>query len=137
MAWSGSSGAWRDSRAIARGDDLADHYASADLFAFSSLTETFGNVVLEAMASGLPVVAVRAGGVGDTVLPGRTGLLVESTDPASKLAEALIRLVDDHALRTKLAAQAREYALGQSWSAIMGGLRDRYLAALPAPAGGV
>ena len=59
------------------GDDLADHYAAADLFAFSSLTETFGNVVLEALASGLPVVALRAGGVGDIVRPGVTGLLLE------------------------------------------------------------
>src|SRR5205814_7058842 len=63
------------------GDDLADHYAAADLFAFASLTETFGNVILEAMSSGLPVVAVRAGGPGDTIRPGETGLLVEPADP--------------------------------------------------------
>ena len=55
------------------GDDLADHYAAGDIFAFASLTETFGNVVLEAMASGMPVVAVRAGGVGDTVQDGKHG----------------------------------------------------------------
>src|SRR5258705_226516 len=59
------------------GDDLADHYAAADLFAFSSLTETFGNVVLEALASGLPVVALRARGIADIVRPGVTGLLLE------------------------------------------------------------
>src|SRR5262249_6118930 len=67
------------------GQDLADHFAAADLFAFSSLTETFGNVVLEAMASGLPVVALRAGGVGETVRSGETGLLVEPTEPPDRL----------------------------------------------------
>ncbi len=112
------------------GDDLADHYSACDLFAFSSLTETFGNVVLEAMASGLPVVAVRAGGVGDTVQAGRTGLLVEPTDHASKLAEALIALVDDSNLRQAMAKNAREYALGQSWDTIMAGLRNRYRSVL-------
>jgi glycosyltransferase involved in cell wall biosynthesis len=110
------------------GPDLADHYAASDIFAFASLTETFGNVVLEAMASGLPVVAVRAGGVGDIVRNGGTGLLVEPGDPPARFAEVLIRLNDDAALRRDIAEAARAYALTQTWEAIMGGLRDRYLA---------
>ena len=110
------------------GEDLADHYAAADLFAFASLTETFGNVVLEALASGLPVVAVRAGGVGEIVRSGETGILVEPGAPASEMAGALIGLVDDSSLRREMAESARAYALGQTWAAIMGRLRDRYLA---------
>lgn len=116
------------------GEDLADHYAAADLFAFTSLTETFGNVVLEAMASGLPVVALRAGGVGDTVRPGETGILVEPTAPPDRFADALIELVDDGDRRRLTAAGAREYALSQSWDEIMGALRSRYQAAIGAPA---
>jgi len=110
------------------GDDLADHYAAADLFAFASLTETFGNVVLEALAAGLPVVAVRAGGVGEIVRPGETGILVEPDDPPSQMAGALLGLVDSPPLRREMAESARAYALGQTWAAIMGRLRERYLA---------
>ena len=108
------------------GDDLADHYAAADLFAFSSLTETFGNVVLEAMASGLPVVALRAGGVGDTVRPGETGLLIDPGAPPADFSAAVLRLIDDAPLRRRTADSARAYALSQSWPEIMGRLRDRY-----------
>ncbi len=108
------------------GEDLADHYAAADLFAFSSLTETFGNVILEAMASGLPVVALRAGGVGDTVRPGETGVLIEPDQPPGIFAEAVIRFIDDDDLRRRTARSARAYALSQSWDEIMEGLRDRY-----------
>jgi glycosyltransferase involved in cell wall biosynthesis len=109
-----------------RGEDLADHYAASDIFAFASLTETFGNVVLEAMASGLPVVALRAGGVGETVQSGKTGLLVEPPEPPHCLAEALLNLVERSEERARLAEAARAYALDQSWDAIMGGLRHRY-----------
>jgi glycosyltransferase involved in cell wall biosynthesis len=109
-----------------QGEDLADHYAASNIFAFSSLTETFGNVVLEAMASGLPVVAVRAGGVGETVRSGTTGILVEPADPPACMAAALLDLIDNPERRLTMAAAAREYALSQSWDAIMTGLRNRY-----------
>jgi glycosyltransferase involved in cell wall biosynthesis len=109
-----------------QGEDLADHYAASDIFAFSSLTETFGNVVLEAMASGLPVVALRAGGVGETVQSETTGLLVEPSEPAASFAAAILRLVEQPALRTRMAHAARKSALDQSWDEIMSRLRDRY-----------
>lgn len=119
------------------GDDLADHYAAADLFAFASLTETFGNVVLEAMASGLPVVALRSGGPGETVQAGTTGLLAEPDDPPEVFAQALGRLVDEDDLRQSMAESARAYALSRTWDAIMRALRQRYVAVVneegPAP----
>jgi glycosyltransferase involved in cell wall biosynthesis len=117
------------------GEDLADHYAAGDIFAFSSLTETFGNVVLEAMASGMPVVAVRAGGVGDTVQPGITGLLVDPADPPDRFAEAVLSLVAAPERRRSMAEAARAFALSQSWDAIMGSLRDRYELAIEGLAG--
>jgi glycosyltransferase involved in cell wall biosynthesis len=117
-----------------QGEDLADHYATSDIFAFSSLTETFGNVVLEAMASGLPVVAVRAGGVGETVRSGETGILVEPSEPPAALASALVRLIEEPAQRRTMAEAARTYALSQSWDAIMGSLRGRYQSVIDAAA---
>ncbi len=108
------------------GDDLADHYAAADLFAFASRTETFGNVILEAMASGLPVVAIRAGGPGDTVRDGETGFLIEPDQTPADFAAKLILLADDATLRRKIAMNARTYALSQTWDAIMRDLRSRY-----------
>ncbi len=110
------------------GEELADHYAAADLFAFASLTETFGNVVLEALASGLPVVAIRAGGVGEIVQSGETGILIEPSAPPSQMASALVGLADNSSLRHEMAESARAYALSQTWPAIMGRLRERYLA---------
>ena len=108
------------------GADLADHYAAADLFAFTSLTETFGNVILEALASGLPVVALRAGGVGDIVRPGVTGTLIDPDAPPDRFADAVIALADNTPWRRRTAESARDYALGQTWDTLMDALRARY-----------
>ena len=118
-----------------KGDDLADHYSASDIFAFSSLSETFGNVVLEAMATGLPVVALRAGGVGEIVQSGTTGILVQPSEPPERFATALLSLVDDPANRRAMGEAARNYALSQSWDAIMGSLRHRYQAVVEEQAG--
>lgn len=109
------------------GDELADHYAAADVFAFTSRTETFGNVVLEAMSSGLPVVAVGAGGPVDIVREGETGFLIEAGGGAPPHAAALRRLAEDDGLRRRMGRAARAYAEEQSWDQIMGRLHARYL----------
>ncbi len=109
-----------------QGPDLADHYAAGDLFAFSSRTETLGNVVLEAMASGLPVVALRAGGVAETVQSGTTGILVEPDEPPERFAAAICWLIDQADDRRRMAEAARAYAVSQSWESIMAALRARY-----------
>ena len=65
-----------------RGEGLAAHYASADLFVFPSLTETFGNVTIEALASGLPVLAFDTAAAGDWVRHGHNGWLLPVDDAA-------------------------------------------------------
>ena len=116
-----------------QGADLADHYAAADLFAFSSLTETLGNVVLEAMSSGLPVVALRAGGVGETIESGSNGILVEPGEPPERFAAAVGWLIDQADERRRMAEAARTYAVSQSWEAIMDVLRRHYQDAIGKP----
>lgn len=89
-------------------------YASADAFLFASTTETLGLVVLEAMASGLPVIAPAAGGVADHLRHEENGLEVPAADP-SRMAQAMVRLAMDPALRSSLSAGGRRTAEGLSW----------------------
>ena len=114
-----------------RGVQLAEAYAAADLFVFASETETFGNVCLEALASGLPAVVADKGGVKETVIPGRTGLRARPGDPAA-FAEACIRLLGDDEERRRLAEGARAEAVARSWAAILDGLLSDYKEALDA-----
>jgi glycosyltransferase involved in cell wall biosynthesis len=96
------------------GEDLAAVFASCDLFLFPSTTDTFGNVVLEAQASGLPVIVTDAGGPQENVIPGQTGLIVPAHDEA-----AFSRAVEDliaHPERLKEMGQAaRDYVRERSF----------------------
>ena len=88
-------------------EELASCYASCDLFVFPSLTDTFGNVVMEAQASGLPVIVGNAGGPRENVIHGETGLILDSVDPLVWAKAIGDLLGDDGRLKTMgLAARA-------------------------------
>jgi glycosyltransferase involved in cell wall biosynthesis len=93
---------------------LPDLYANCDAFVFASVTETLGLVVLEAMASGLPVIAAPEGGVRDHQRDGTNGLTYQAGD-ASALARAMLRLANEWELTAGLARGARETAEALSW----------------------
>lgn len=95
------------------GEDLATVYASSDLFVFPSTTDTFGNVVLEAQASGLPVVVTDSGGPQENLLPGKTGVVVRGNS-ASHLFETLRDLVEDPRRLKEMGKNARLYVEGRS-----------------------
>jgi glycosyltransferase involved in cell wall biosynthesis len=98
-----------------RGDGLAQVFASADVFCFPSTTDTFGQVILEAAASGLPTVAAAAGGALELVKHRATGVLVAPDDSAA-LAHALEELVHDMPFRLALGRRALATAQRRSWA---------------------
>jgi phosphatidylinositol alpha 1,6-mannosyltransferase len=100
------------------GEDLAAAYASSDLFVFPSDSESFGNVTLEAMASGLPCVCADATGSRSLVVFGETGYLAPADD-ASAFAGFLTALASDAGLRHRMGAAARARALTFSWDETM------------------
>ena len=107
------------------GEALARWYASGDVFVFPSTTETFGNVIVEAQASGLPAVVADRGGPPDLVTPGETGLIARANDP-DDLAEKVETLLSDSAARKRMGCRAREAAAERDWSAINGRLVESY-----------
>jgi glycosyltransferase involved in cell wall biosynthesis len=112
-----------------QGDELAAAYATADIFTFPSDSETFGNVVVEAMASGVPVVAAAAGGPLDLVAEGQTGYLTAPGDPLAIL-RAVMRLAADPALARQLGQAGRQHAESLSWPLILDGVLCGYEQAL-------
>jgi glycosyltransferase involved in cell wall biosynthesis len=98
-----------------RGEELANAYASADFFVFPSTTDTFGNVVLEAQASGLAVIVSDVGGPRDLVQHGRDGFITKALD-SGELAEAIRRLTEDPRLRERMGLLARGRVETRDWS---------------------
>jgi glycosyltransferase involved in cell wall biosynthesis len=111
------------------GEDLAQAYASSDVFVFPSDTESFGNVTLEAMASGLPCVCADATGSRSLVVPGETGFLAETGD-AGAFARQIARLAGDGNLRTRMGAAARARSLEFSWDETLSRILGYYRSVL-------
>lgn len=108
------------------GDALGRAVASMDVFFNPSVTETFGNVTLEAMAAGVPVVAARATGAVDLVKPGETGFLVPPRD-CHAYADALRRIITDPGLRAKMGEAGHRKAAGYRWDLVNQKVVDTYL----------
>src|SRR5262249_31739039 len=96
-----------------RGKDLAAAYASADVFAFPSTTDTFGNVIIEAQASGVPVVVSDSGGPKELVSE-QNGIVTKSHD-IEDFTRAIRELVVNPDLRQKLGSRARESVVDRTW----------------------
>lgn len=96
------------------GEELATAYASADIFVFPSTTDTFGNVIIEAQASGLPVVVSDLGGPKELVEPGINGMVTKAYN-VQDFASAVRSLVTDAALRRRMGTAACESVMDRSW----------------------
>jgi glycosyltransferase involved in cell wall biosynthesis len=132
----GSERAWlsrnlkaADLPGVLRGEDLAQAYANMDVFVFPSRTDTFGNVVLEAFASGVPAVVTAAGGPKFIVREGVSGYVCRSD---GEFAEHTARLLRDAHLRACMAQAAREQARGESWDSVFEKVYEGYRAAMAA-----
>lgn len=115
---------------VRKGHDLAEAYANADVFLFPSLTDTFGNVVNEAQASGVPCVVMDPNGPGEVIEPDRTGVLAPTEEGFVEAAEGLIK---DRNRRRAMAESARKLALRRDWDQVFGGLWGFYQRASETP----
>jgi glycosyltransferase involved in cell wall biosynthesis len=102
---------------------LSEAFASADFFVFPSETDTFGNVILEAMSSGLPVLVSDRMGPKELVSHGENGFIAGSEQDFSLFTD---RLVQDPEMRSRMSWKARETALSRSWDNVFAGLFDLY-----------
>jgi glycosyltransferase involved in cell wall biosynthesis len=117
---------------VQRGDALAEHYASGDVFLFPSLSETFGNVVLEALASGLGVVAYDEAAAAQHIRHGHSGALAMPGDEPAFIDAACWLLEDGETLR-RVRLNARQHASRQGWAAIVESFERHLINACPVP----
>lgn len=111
------------------GEALSRAYASADMFVFPSNSETFGNVVIEAMASGLPAICARAGGPVDHIRDGVNGFLFDADDVDDMVAKVKLVLSDPKVMK-EMGQHARAYAETQTWESIFDSLLNDYESAI-------
>jgi glycosyltransferase involved in cell wall biosynthesis len=116
-----------------RGDELARAYTSADAFLFASQTDTFGQVILEAQASGLPVVAVGVGGPASLIEHGVSGLLAQPD--VAELADALIAVTGSELMRSRLRRGGLAAVRARSWESALDRLAAGYRSALEPSSG--
>jgi glycosyltransferase involved in cell wall biosynthesis len=114
---------------VLHGEALSEAYANMDLFVFPSHTDTFGNVVLEALASGVPAVVTPDGGPKTVVRDGETGRVV----PDEEFAAAVSAILRDPAKHAEMRQAARTYALTASWDSVFEGVYAGYQSILPTP----
>ena len=117
------------------GEQLAEAYASADAFVYASETETMGNVILEAMAAGLPVVAPNAGGIPSLIHDHQTGLLYAPGDVRHATA-LLSAALANRASGNRLGIAARRAVVERTWEAAADTVREHYAAAIARHAAG-
>lgn len=115
-----------------QGEELQKAYASADIFVFPSKNETLGNVVLEAMASGVPVITPTEGGQIDHVIHGKTGLLFDADDPEAMLA-AIEYMLNHEEERRAISIAALEHLKEISWANIFNQLMQDYETLVESP----
>lgn len=115
------------------GELLADCYSAMNAFAFASLTETFGNVILEAMASGLAVAALAEGGPVDVIQNDVTGTLISASARPESMVKQLADWSKNREKTIAIGEAARNYAKTQTWEAIMGQLEQDYLRVVTQP----
>ena len=109
-------------RGVLRGRELARAYANMDAFVFPSHTDTFGNAVLEALASGVPAIVTPDGGPARIVRDAETGFIRADDD----FAQAIVALASDPVTHAAMRQRARRYALSASWDAVFENVYDRY-----------
>ena len=107
------------------GDELAQAYASADIFIFPSTTDTFGNVVLEAQASGVPVIVSDEGGPKENLIPDKTGFIVPARNPEA-LSKAVFKLMNNPQRLKEMKQNARSYTEDRSFESAYTKLWESY-----------